>query len=149
MSELTTIVKGCVQRATSKKAGQYRIDGLSAPGPIFIQSVAPQFTDIFAAESAFNEAHKFFVFGKGIGDIQITIELYLGRGGTSGARMSDLDAFFQSNRVASKQRPITVTSKDGSAYSFFLVGMVSQGVDAYRNQLQVTLVGKLIDEFGG
>lgn len=149
MSELTTIVKGCIQRATSKQAGQYRIDGLSAPGPIFIQSVAPQFTDIYATESAFNEAHKFFIFGKGIGDIQITLEIYLGRGGNSGARMSDIDSFFQRNRVASLKRPITVTSKDGSAYSFFLVGMVSQGVDPSRNQIQVTLIGKLIDEFGG
>jgi hypothetical protein len=149
MGEFTTIVKGCVQRATRRNAGQYRIDGLSAPGPVFIQSVSPQRTDIFAAESAFNEEHRFFVFGKGIGDIQITLELFLGRGGTAGARVADLDSFFEQNRVSSRMSPITVTSKDGSAYSFFLVGMVQQGVDPVRNLVQLTLVGKLVEDFGG
>src|SRR5690554_1221565 len=98
--EFTSIAKGCVVRATSVDAGYYRINGISMPGyPIFISSVSVAQFDIAAAHSCFNNKHKFYVFGRGFGDISVDIEVFTGNSENPTKLEDRVVQFFRHNRA--------------------------------------------------
>lgn len=142
--ELTAAAKGCVIQATNGNPGYYRVHGLRTEGPIFVQQVSTNRKDIVAAISCFANKHRFFVFGKGFGDITITLEAFLGNRGTKNAE-SAVNAFFESNRSASLLAPITVTSRGGGNYSFFLTGCRVVATNPDNNSIQFQLLGKLVE----
>jgi len=144
MSELTAAAKGCVVQATNGNPGYYRLHGLRTTGPIFIQQVSINRQDIAAAISCFNNRHRFFVFGKGFGDITITLEAFLGNKGTKNAE-SAVNAFFDANRSATKLAPIIVTSRGGGNYSFFLTGCRVAATNPNNNSMTFQLLGKLVE----
>lgn len=144
--ELTAAAKGCVVQATGQAPGYYRLQGLSRPseGPLFIQSVSTERKDIAAAISCFDNRHKFYVFGKGFGDIAVNIEAFLGKDAKGDAE-SVVNSFFDSNRSSSKTSPVTVTSRGGGSYSFFLTGCRVTGTNPDTHMITFQLLGKLVE----
>lgn len=143
-AELTAAAKGCVVQATNGNPGYYRVHGLNTEGPIFVQQVSTNRQDIVAAVSCFADAHRFFVFGKGFGDVVITLEAFLGNQGLKNAEAA-VNTFFESNRSASKLAPIIVTSRGGGNYSFFLTGCRVVSTNPDNNSMVFQLIGKLVE----
>jgi len=146
MSELTAAAKGCVIQATGQSPGYYRLQGIlsTSTSPIFIQSVTTDRKDIAAAISCFGDRHKFYVFGKGFGDIAINLEAFLGAD-AKGAAETFVNKFFDTNRSSASTKPIIITSRGGGSYSFFLTGCRVTGTNPNNHMMTFQLLGKLVE----
>lgn len=143
MSELTTAAKGCVIAATRNGPGYYRIHGLDSTGVVLVQSVLTDRRDIVAAMSCFANAHKFYVFGHALGNIVVNLEAFLGNEPDN--TEEQINAFFDASRSSVALKPITVTSRGGASYSFFLTRMAVTGTNPDTNMITFQLVGTLIE----
>jgi hypothetical protein len=141
---LSSAAKGCVVRASSEDRGYYRISGLKSSGPVFVQSVLTNLRDIASALACFNNKHRFYVFGRGFGDVVVNIEAFLGNDASDDVEGSVRD-FFDSNRVSSSKSPVIVTSRGGSSYSFYLTGMRVTGTNPDTNMIALQLVGNVVE----
>jgi len=145
MGSLTTAAKGCVVQATSGSAGYYRVHGLqTSGGVVFVQSVSTNRSDIAAAVACFGNRHRFYVFGRGFGNVVVDIEAFLGNQAADNTE-AVVNSFFETNRSASLLAPITVTSRGGGSYSFYLVGCRVVGTNPDTNMIRFQLVGSLVD----
>jgi len=143
--------RGCVfhvpMGAGPSGEGFYSVEGLSHGtrssniyAPILIKGVPHEDKDIIAPVTTLNGKQIIYRFGKGLGNVSIEGELLLGPGGHTDT-YGDLVTFFEENRVAVRDEPVTVSMPGGRGIKVYLQRLSIARVDPNHHTQDFIFVG--------
>ena len=136
--------RGCVYVVGEKKAGIYRVEGLSdiqgesGGGHVLIMSVHPIEQDLVLQHISINGKKILYTTGKDFGGLRITGEVLLGR--EAGDIVSRVQQWFDEVRIGVSDEPVNV-SAGGQAKKAYLVSFGLAEANAEYNTVGFTIDG--------
>ena len=141
MSETFLAARGCVYVVGEKKAGIYRVEGLSdiqGGGHVLINSVNPVEKDLVLQHISINGKKILYTTGRDFGGLSITGEILLGS--EESDIVSRVEQWFEQVRIGVSDEPVNV-STGGEAKKAYLVVFGLAEVNPEFNTVGFTVQG--------
>jgi len=107
-------------------------------GRAIIQAAPITLREIVQPSVTLNEKRTIYVFGSAWSEGSVSGTLLMGKDGTGGSIVGALKSWYETNRVSSSEKPVTISVADAS-YPGYLIGLSMGESQPEFNKMQFTL----------